>query len=422
MKINRRKFITQTSLFSLVGISPVCANIINSKKNHVVIIGAGWGGLSAAKTLRSLNKQIKITIIEKKDIFISCPISNWVIGQIKTMDDITFSYKYFMKKYNINFLKGIVSNIDIKNNLALINNNKIHYSKLIVSTGVELDYSKIEGWTNNKILFPSAWEAGEETRQLSKRIKHINSNSNFVISIPLSPYRCPPGPYERISLIASYIKSKKLNSKIIVLDANQKIVSKGKLFKKAWDELYSDIIDYRKNSQVVGVNEKNKIISTDFDDIKFDIANIIPPQNAPRLLKESGLIPPNKNWAPVNPFDFSSTLAKNIHVIGDSSDQASIGKIPKSGYIAYSMGMACAYAVHNALQNKNPPSPSMINTCYSLVDKDSAISVSAVYEYVKDKNKIMVVPGAKGLSPNRSSLIADNAWDWAQAIWTDMLL
>ena len=237
----------------------------------------------------------------------------------------------------------------------------------------------------------------------------------------MSPYRCPPGPYERASLIAAFIKTKKLNSKIIILDANQKVVSKGDLFKKAWSDLYPNIIEYLPDNKVVEINAKEKIIYTDFDEYNFDFANIIPPQKAAKILFDSGLIEEGRKWAKVNPFTFSSLLDNNIFIIGDGTDGTSVGSVPKSGYIAYSMGKVCGYAIHNILLEKEPPEPSMINTCYSLVSATQGISVSAVYGYDLKKNKIVSIKNATGLSPERSNLVAENAWGWARSIWYDML-
>ena len=419
--INRRTFL-KSSLFFSSTLIPI--NSLKATKNaHVVIVGAGWGGLSAAKTIRNLNKSVKITIIEREKNFKSCPISNWVIGQIKDMKDITFSYDLFIKNNDINFITDIVSNIDTTKQAITLKNTKINYDKLIVSPGVKLEYEKIIGLTNalgsNSVY--TAWKAGEETRLLSNQVKNIEDNNKIIITIPLSPYRCPPGPYERASLIANFIKKNNIKSKVLVLDANQKIVSKGKLFKKAWAELYPDIIEYKIDSKINEINLKEKTVFTEFDEYKFDLANIIPPQRAPDLLKYAGLVENQKRWASVNSYDFSSKLSNNVYIIGDATDRASVGSVPKSGYIAYSMGKVCGYAVHNALLDKEPPSPSMINTCYSLVSQDEGISVSAVYKHDKNKNKIVTIKGASGVSPDRSEIIAYNAWDWAQAIWQDML-
>ena len=418
--LSRRNFL-QSSLLCALSLSPL--SLQAAKTAHVVIVGAGWGGLSAAKTLRSLNRECQITVIEKQDKFISCPMSNWVVGQIKDMDQITFSYKNFIKNNNITMIFDTVKNINTNNKTLNLENTKMSYDKLILSPGISIEYETVDGLKNalNKNSIFTAWKAGEETSYLAKRIKMLADEENVVISIPLSPYRCPPGPYERASLIASYIKQRNLKSKVIILDANQKIISKGQLFSKAWKSMYPDIIEYKPDSNVIAINKNKKLIYTDFDEYKFDVANIIPKQKAPKILNNSGLIDNKKKWASVNPYDLSSNEAKDVYIIGDATDRASVGSVPKSGYIAYSMGKVCGYAVHSSLLEKTPPSPSMINTCYSLVAKDQGISVSAVYEYNKTKNKIVSIKNASGLSPESSKVIANNGWDWAQAIWKDML-
>ncbi len=419
--ISRRFFLKSSLLLATPIISP--NNVKASKSAHIVIIGAGWGGLSAAKTIRTLNKSIKITVIEKHNKFISCPISNWVIGQLKNMDDITFSYEYFINNNKINFISSSVKSINTIKKEINIGDSKIFYDKLILSPGVELELNAINGLENainNNSVF-TAWKAGVETKNFANRIRKVENNNRIIITIPLSPYRCPPGPYERASLIANYIKTKNLKSKVLVLDANQKIISKGKLFRKAWEDLYPDIIEYIHDNNVIEINLKEKKLLTEFDEYSFDIANIIPPQKAPHLLKDAGLIGERKKWASVNSYDFASKLSDDVYIIGDATDRASVGSVPKSGYVAYSMGKVCGFAVYNSLLGKETPSPSMINTCYSLVAENEGISVSAVYTYDKNKNKIVTIDGASGISPNRSEIIALNAWDWAQAIWKDML-
>ena len=419
--INRRNLILAGLGFSSFP-SLVSAKKI-SKSAHIVIVGAGWGGLSFAKTMRYLDKNCKITIIEKNKQFISCPISNWVIGQVKGMEDITFSFENLGKFYDIELLNDEVKFINYSKKTLHLKDNVINFDKLVLSPGIEFNYNSIEGLSNaydgNKVL--SAWRAGNETSVFSNNIKKLGDGENIIISIPLSPYRCPPGPYERASLIADHIKSKKLRSKVIVLDANQKIISKGNLFEKAWHKYYKDIIYYYPDSKVISINAETKTVFTDFDSYKYDIANIIPQQKCSSLLETSELVEKNKKWAKVNPYNFSSIYTDNVYIIGDSTDRSSVGAVPKSGYIAYSMGKVAAFSVYYSLLEKDSPSPSMINTCYSLVSKNKGISVTSIYEYSKERNKIVSVKNASGLSPNSSALIADNAWDWAQAIWSDML-
>ena len=400
-------------------------NISNSNAKNVgrvVVLGAGWGGLSAAKTIKQISPNVEVVIIDKKREFISCPMSNWVIGQLKSMEDITFSFDNLKSKYSINFIHEEAINIDPSKKIIKTDKQEISYDKLILSPGIELNYSSIENWNKSSFNnFPSAWKAGSETKLLSDKVKNLSNGGVVAISIPLGPYRCPPGPYERASLIASYLKKYKKNTKLIILDSNQKIVSKGVLFKEAWDEFYSDIIEYRPNSGVIGVDNINNKFITDFEDLRCDVANLIPSQRAPKFLKENGLIEKGSNWAAVNPYDFSSSIEKDIFIIGDSTSQSNVGRVPKSGYIANSMGKVCALAVIAELYDLEKASPSLINTCYSLVSSQEGISVSAIYNYDEKNNKIKSIKGASGLSPHRSPIIKTNAWDWASNIWKDML-
>jgi len=422
--MNRRQLLKYFFNLSILSASSSLMKVNTSFAKHsgkVVILGAGWGGLSAAKTIKMLNPSIDVTIIEKNKNFKSCPVSNWVIGQIKSMEDITFSFGALKNKYSINFIHEQAIQFDFDKKNVSTNNFNVQYDKLVLSPGIMLDYSNIENWNKNSYeIFPSAWKAGNETILLSRQIQNIKDGGTVALSIPLSPYRCPPGPYERASLIASYLKRNKKRAKLIVLDANEKIVSKGALFKEAWDEYYSDIIEYRPNSGVVGVDNSSKTLMTDFDDIKCDVANLIPAQSVASILRKNNLVAQGQNWASVDPFDFSSSFVKDVFIIGDSTSQSSVGKVPKSGYIANSMGKVCGLAVVSELADLEKLTPSMINTCYSLVSPEEGISVSAVYTYGSKDKKIIKI--TSGLSPNRSELIKDNAWDWAQNIWEDMLL
>tara|TARA_B100001029_G_C15054579_1_gene453348 strand:- start:1367 stop:2641 length:1275 start_codon:yes stop_codon:yes gene_type:complete len=423
--MNRRNLLKEIRDISLLSpFFPFIDIAVSNAKSvgKVVILGAGWGGLSAAKTIKIISPEVEVIIIDSNEQFVSCPMSNWVIGQLKNLDDITFNFDTLKNSYGIKFIHETAINIDPEKKIIITDKQKIIYDKLILSPGVQLDYSSIENWNHDYIdVFPSAWKAGKETSLLSNKIKNLPNGGVVAISIPLGPYRCPPGPYERASLIASYLKKNKKNTKLIILDSNQDIISKGKLFKEAWEDLYPDIIEYRPNSGVVGVDKSSSKFMTDFEDIKFDVANLIPPQKAPYFLKEAGLINKGANWAAVNSYDFSSTIADNIFIIGDATSQTSVGRVPKSGYVANSMGKVCGLAVVSELFDLEKVSPSLINTCYSLVSNEEGISVSAVYNYNKEEKKIKSIPGASGLSPTRSSIIKENAWDWAKNIWEDML-
>jgi len=430
MTLTRRRFL-QTSAVGAGALAastlpmPALAQseIMPKSGKRVVVVGGGWGGNTAAKYLRMQDPSIEVVLIERGAAFRSCPISNWVIGGLKTMDDITVSYDGLASRHGVKLVTDTVTGVDpAAQTVSVASGGFIAYDRLILSPGITLRSSEIEGLGDAPPeAFPAAWKAGLETQMLRDQLQAMPAGGTVALSIPLSPFRCPPGPYERISLIADYLKNNKPGSKIVVFDANAKIVSKGKLFQAAWDDFYADVIDYRTDQNVVRVDPSTKTLYSDFEEVTADVANVIPAQQANALIHQAGLVPSGRRWAPVNPWDFTSTEAENVHIIGDSTDGSTVGKVPKSGYIANSMGKVAAASAVALLNGRESPRPSMANTCYSLVSGGEGISVSAVYDYDDAEKKIMPIKGASGLSPERTALIKQNASDWAQSIWRDML-
>jgi len=389
---------------------------------RIVVVGGGWGGATASKYIRLQAPEIEVVLIEREPVFHSCPISNWVIGGLREMKDITVSYDALASRHGVKVVQDTVSGIDPDAQTVTVSEGTIAYDRLILSPGINLLYDQIEGLDEAaRAVFPAAWMAGAETQQLRDELAGLSDGGVVAMSIPLSPYRCPPGPYERISLIADFLKKHKPRAKLIVLDANAGIVSKGKLFQAAWDEFYADIIDYRADENVVKVDAATKTLFTDFDSVTADVANVLPLNTANALVDTAGLRPEGRRWVPVDPWDFRSTLHANIHVIGDATDQTTIGRIPKSGFMANSMGKVAAAAAVAYLRGQEPSRPSMANTCYSLINAEEGISVTAVYDWNDETSLMASVEGSTGLSPAPSKLIAANAEDWAKAIWQDML-
>lgn len=423
MRVTRRRFVQTGAAAALAWPAPALAQgeIMPAKGPRVVVIGGGWGGATAAKYIRLHDPGIEVVLIEKGAAFRSCPISNWVIGGLKTMADITFTYDGLVSNHGVRLIADTVTAIDPGAQTVALAGGFIRYDRLVLSPGISLRRGDIEGLEAAGETFPAAWQAGPETELLRDRLQAMAAGGTVALSIPLSPFRCPPGPYERISLIADYLKRNKPGSKLVVFDANQDIVSKGALFKAAWDDLYGGIIDYRPDHNVIRVDPATGTLYSDFDEVSAEVANVIPPQMANRLVHDSGLVPDGRRWAPVRAWDFTSTVAENVHIIGDSTDGATVGSVPKSGYIANSMGKVCAAAAVALLRGRETPRPSMANTCYSLVSGEEGISVTAVYDYDEAEGKIMAIEGASGVSPARTALIKRNAEDWATAIWRDML-
>lgn len=388
---------------------------------RVVVVGGGWGGCTAAKYIRLEDPAIEVVLVEPEAAFRSCPLSNWVVAGLREMSDLIFGYSALARRHGVKVLRGRAVGVDAAaREVALEEGGLLRYDRLVLSPGITLRRGDIDGLEDAPAdAFPAAWRAGPETESLRAQIAAMRPGGTVAVAIPLSPYRCPPGPYERVSLIADYLRRNDPAAKVVVFDANAKIVSKGALFAEAWEALYGGIIEYRPDSAVVAVDPSTGAVRTDFDELRADVANVIPPQEAGRLPFDSGLVPEGRRWAPVDPWDFSSTLAPDIHIIGDSTDGSAVGKVPKSGYVANSMGKVAAAAAVAALNGREAPRPSMANTCYSLVSAEEGISVTAIYDYDDESGKI--APTASGLSPARSRAIKRHNEDWARAIWSDML-
>ena len=422
---SRRRFIASGAAAAGAAALPMPAfatgEVAPANGPRTVIVGGGWGGCTVAKYLRRQDSAIEVVLVEPEAAFLSCPISNWVIGGLKTMDDISMGYDALASRHGVRVLHDRATGVDpAARTVHLGGGGFLRYDRAVLSPGIALRRGDIDGLEDSPAgAFPAAWKAGTETRLLREPIAALPEGGTVALSVPPGPYRCPPGPYERASLIADYLKRNKPGAKLIVLDANAGIVSKGKLFAAAWERLYAGVLDYRPDSAVVAVDPSTGALHTDFDEMTADVANVIPPQQAHDLLFDAGLVPRGRRWAPVDPWDFSSTLAPDVHIVGDSTDGTTVGKVPKSGYVANSMGKVCAAAIVAALNGREAPRPAMANTCYSLVSADEGISVTAIYDY--DDETGTMLPVSSGLSPAPSALIKRHNEDWARAIWRDML-
>lgn len=421
--ISRRRILAGAGAAAFV-LAPAAraAEILPRNGPRVVVVGGGWGGATAAKYVRLLDPGIEVVLVEREPAFHSCPVSNWVIGHLRAMEDITRPYDALAARHGVHVVRAEVEAVDVGARVVRTAAGELSWDRLVLAPGIELDHAGIEGWGPEAAeRFPSAWIPGPETLRLRAMLEEMPAGGTVAMSVPPSPYRCPPGPYERACLIASYLRREKPGSRLVVLDANQDVVSKGALFRAAWEELYPGIVDYRPDTRVVGVDAAGGRLLTDFDEVAVDVANVVPPQRAPRLLVDASLMPEDARWAPVDPFDFSSPLAPEVHVVGDATDQVSVGKLPKSGFVANSMGKVAARAAVAHLAGREPPPPSLVNTCYSLVSPEEGISVGAVYAYDPETGKLVVREGSSGVSSARSAKVAANAWDWARTIWSDML-
>lgn len=407
-----------------LGLLGGCASMGGSQPK-VVVVGGGYGGATAAKYLRLFsNNGIDVTLIEPNANFVSCPISNLVVGGHKTLADITVPYDNLARRHGVKLVRDMVESIDAdKRTVKLASGATLPYDRLILSPGIDFMLDTIPGLNKpgaqDKVLH--AWKAGPQTAMLHEQLKALPDGGTYALSIPLAPYRCPPGPYERACMVASYFKVAKPKSKVIVFDANDDITSKKGLFMKAWDEHYKGIIEYRPKHKVVDVDVATNTLKFEFnDDFKAGVANVLPTMRAGAIAVKSGLATANNRWCEVDFLTFESKAAKNIHVLGDAIQIAPA--MPKSGHMANQHGKTCAAAVVSLLMGQQPPQlPIYANTCYSFVTAKDVVHVASVHRYDATQKTMLTVPGSGGLSSVASEIEGGYAMGWARNIWADML-
>ena len=425
----QRRTLLQTGLAlgSLSALSG-CATLTSQApaKAQVVVIGGGYGGATAAKYVRMFsNYKISVVLVEPNNTFISCPMSNLVLGGSKTMAQITTPYTALSSKHGVSLVHDRVTAIDpAKKTVSLKNGGTISYDKLIVSPGVDMHFDSIEGLqaanASGQIL--QAWKAGAETTALRQQLEAMPDGGVYALTVPEAPYKCPPGPYERASQVAHYFKQAKPKSKVLILDANPDITSKPALFKKFWSDNYKDIIEFRPNHKVVAVDAKTSTLKFDVQEsIRADVLNVLPAMRAGSIAMQTGLATVNNRWCGINYQTFESLAAKDIHVLGDATLAAPA--MPKSGHMANSHGKVAAAAVVAQLSDLAiNPRPLLTNTCYSYVSDKLVIHVASVHQFNAEEKTFKTVPGSGGLSTEANALEGTYAWNWAQNIWADTLL
>ena len=401
-----------------------CATV-GGQQAKVVVIGGGFAGATAAKYIRMWSEgSVQVTLVEPNAAFVSCPISNLVLGGVKTMADITTPYDNLDKRHGVQMVRDKVVAIDAAaRTVKLAGGSSLAYDRLIVSPGVDFMYETIPGLNNAQAqsAIMHAWKAGPQTVTLRKQLEAMPDGGVFAMAVPAGPYRCPPGPYERACQVAAYFKREKPKSKVVILDANKDVVSKGKLFKKAWADRYAGLIEFRPNHKLVDVDVASKTMKFDFaEDFKADVLNVIPQMRAGGIAQTAGLANLDNRWCEVDFLTFESKVMPGVHVLGDSIQGAP--GMPKSGHMANQHGKTCAAAVVSLLQGKEPPSmPIYANTCYSFVSEKEVVHVASVHRYDAEKKTMLTVKGAGGLTPVANELEGLHAWNWAQNIWADTL-
>jgi NADPH-dependent 2,4-dienoyl-CoA reductase/sulfur reductase-like enzyme len=424
LNFNRRGFLAASGALAATQLT-ACAAFSESKPvARVVVIGGGYGGATAAKYIRLWAPDIEVVLVEREAAFVSCPLSNLVLGGTKTIDDLTTGYDTLQRKYGVKVVHDEALAIDAeKRNVRLARGDALTYDRLIVSPGVDFQYEQVIGLQSAeaqaRVLH--AWKAGPQTVALRRQLEALPDGGVYALHIPKAPYRCPPGPYERAAQVAYYFKQHKPRAKVLVLDANPDIVSKKGLFLKAWNERYPGLVDYRPNSELVRVDAATNTIETSFETHKVGVLNVVPPQRAGRIAQTAGLITANNKWCGVNFQTFESTVAPGIHVLGDAT--LSAPAMPKSGFMANNHAKVAADAVI-ALIRGEPVNPQLViaNTCYSFVSDTDVVHVASVHKWNAEQQTLVAVPGAGGLSAQANAQEGQYAQAWARNIWADALL
>lgn len=387
---------------------------------RVLVVGGGYGGATAAKYIRMWSGgRIQVFMIERNTEFVSCPLSNLVLGGSRKLEDLTLGYGK-LRDYGIQVVRDEVTGINFeRKRVQLRRIEDLPYDRLIVAPGIDFMFDQIAGYNaeaQKTVLH--AWRAGPDTLALRRQLEAMPDGGTYVLSIPRAPYRCPPGPYERACQVASYFKTAKPRSKVLILDANEDVVSKKGLFMAAWNDLYKGIIEYRPNMEVKEVDAKAMVVKTDFDTVKGNVLNVLPPMRAGTVAGK--LVTANNRWCGVDWRSMESVAVPGVHVLGDSTLSAPL--MPKSASMANNHGKIAASAVVASMMNQPlNEMPIIGNTCYSYVSATEAMHVTSVHRYDASQKTLVTVPGSGGVSTQRSELEKAYADAWASSIWSDAL-
>ena len=397
-----------------------CATPGGPSIGRVVVIGGGFGGSTAARYLKMWGGNVDVTLVERNPNFVSCPISNLVVGGFRRIEDVTRGYQG-LAAMGVKVVRGEVTAIDAAGKkVRLAGGGEIAYDRLVVSPGIGFMWEQVEGLQAAVAggSIAHAWQAGEQTLLLRRQLEAMRDGGVYALSIPRVPYRCPPGPYERACMVAAYFKQAKPRSKVLVLDANAEIQSKKALFEKAFKDHYGGILEYRPNSEIKSVS--GLTAKLEFEDVKADVLNVVPPQRAGDLARTAGLVNVNNRWAGVNWLTMESTAAPGIHVLGDATFPAPA--MPKSGHMANQHAKVAAAAIIQLLKGEAVnPTPVVMNTCYSFVTARDVVHVASVHQYDAADKTFKTVPGSGGVSAAANQIEGRYALSWADNIWADML-
>ena len=416
----RRRLLTAGAAWGGLALAGCASAPSGPSLGRVVVIGGGFGGSTAARYLRMWGGNVDVTLVERNPQFISCPISNLVVGGFKQMTDITRGYEG-LTAMGVKVVQGEVSAIDpAAKKVRLASGAELVYDRLIVSPGIDFMNEQVGGlaaaFDSGRVVH--GWKAGPQTVALRKQLTDMADGGVYALSIPKAPYRCPPGPYERACMVAAYLKEAKPRSKVLVLDANPEIQSKKALFERAFAQHYKGLLEYRPNAELKEVS--GNVAKLEFEDVKADVLNVVPPQRAADRARTAGLVNVNNRWVGVNWLNMESTVAPGVHVLGDATFPAPL--MPKSGHMANQHAKVAAAAVIQLLKGEAVnPTPVVMNTCYSFVTAKDVIHVASVHQYDAADKTFKTVAGSGGVSAAANQIEGRYALSWADNIWNDML-
>jgi sulfide dehydrogenase [flavocytochrome c] flavoprotein chain len=417
---NRREFLRTAAVGATAALLPLPA-IAQGAGGRVVVVGGGFAGATCARFIKRIDPRVTVTLVEASPTFTACPFSNLVIVGLRELKAQEFGYdKFAVDQVALQMSPATAVDAQARS-VTLGNGTRLAYDRLVLAPGIDIRWDGLPGYTEAAAeRMPHAWKAGEQTLLLRRQLESMEDGGTVVITAPANPFRCPPGPYERASLIAYYLKTKKPKSKLIILDAKDAF-SKQRLFQNAWKALYPNLewVSLSTGGKVNSVDVGAMTLVTDFARHKADVANVIPPQKAARIADLAG-VADRTGWCPIDPATFESKLQPNIHVVGDASIA---GAMPKSAFSANAQAKACAAAVAKLLAGGSPDEPKLINTCYSLVAPDYGISIVGVYRPAD--GQIKEVEGSTGVSPldapsSTRALEATFANDWFKTITNEV--
>ncbi|MEO6748152.1 MAG: NAD(P)/FAD-dependent oxidoreductase [Casimicrobiaceae bacterium] len=415
----RRRFLKQAGALALGGCAIPSARAARAR---VVVIGGGYGGATAARYLNEWSAgALDVVLVDRDPAFVSCPMSNLVIGGTLALADITYPYDALVRR-GIRHVQDVATHIDTdRRRVSLARGASIAYDRLVVSPGIDFIWDALPAFADTRVRerYPHAWKAGPQTLALRRQLESMRAGGVFAICIPLAPFRCPPAPYERACQAADWLARMNPRAKVLVLDANDDVLSKKELFTRAWRERYPGIVEYRPNCALIDVDAATGTAKFEFaDDVVADVLNVIPPQRAGAIAADAGVITANGRWCEVDFLTFESIKVNNVHVLGDAIQTAPL--MPKSAHMANQHAKVCAAAIV-ALMSGAPveAAPVMANACYSFMSAGLAAHVASVHRYDAAQRTFLPVQGAGGVSPAITALEAQYGRAWAQNIRAD---